>query len=117
MALSPQLRQHLKTTPTLAPCRRLVVEAGFEFSFDHIAFLNSHMELFKVALREFDCAGAKRPALRSAGYASDTNVEPQHSAPSTETHTGSQPSADLALEELEAGQDAMVDLEPVGFLA
>lgn len=87
MAGSERLREHLRATPTLAPCRQRVEDAGcslenqewghgaqfwvpltheqvaeaeLELSFDNVVILSSDVEQFKLALHEFNRRGKKR---------------------------------------------------------
>jgi hypothetical protein len=139
MARSPQLREHLKTTPTLAQCRERVEDAGcslepawgdgaqlfvpltqeqvaeaeLELSFDHVVLLSSDTEQFKAALHEFNCKGKKRPNLVVADLNSLLQDNPlplaSLSKPSASSSSMSKP------EEEESVEDGAVDVEPVGF--
>jgi hypothetical protein len=123
MARSSRLREHLRMM--LAPCCKHVEEAGcalepefaegaqffipltqehiaeaqLELSCDHVIILNSDVERFKAAIREFNCQGKRRPGVDS--------VHPGPPAASSSTMS--------ATHEEDPGEgEGPIEVEPVG---
>lgn len=141
MARSPLLRKHLKDTVILAPCRQRVEDAGcslepswgdgaqlfipltheqlaeaeLELSFDHVIILNSEADLFRTALREFNCKGKVRPKLATLGFDSMFHDK---SHPVTQMEKASSHSSSMVNNTPEKDSDdeeGTVEVEPVGF--
>jgi hypothetical protein len=137
MARSPQLREHLRTTKTLAPARQRVEEAGcalepefgdgaqffvpltheqiaeaeLELSFDYVLLLNADVELFKAALHEFNCKGKRRPVLAPVDLGTISKDRSQHLS-----STGPPASGSSTVDTTVADEDeGPVEVEPVGF--
>eukprot|EP00930_Biecheleria_cincta_P025521 TRINITY_DN18163_c0_g2_i1.p1 TRINITY_DN18163_c0_g2~~TRINITY_DN18163_c0_g2_i1.p1 ORF type:complete len:519 (-),score=92.22 TRINITY_DN18163_c0_g2_i1:300-1856(-) len=140
MACSLKLREHLRTAETLAPCRQRVVEAGcavepestngpqffvplthdqiveaeLELSSEHVVLLNSDVEQFREALREFNCKGKRRPALNPVHFG-DMSRGKSHDLASADCPASSSSTQNTAYEEVPADDEGPVEVEPVGY--